>query len=183
MAVAGGVFLTESLRVTHIFQSIGSMDEGLRRRFVWISLIGVLAFAGLQGLLIYLAPGIAPAAPQLGASGSDPHRLTVIGPAILGAILPILVGFAAIPLETLTTATRTVAGILARGILGAIAILFRITGNLAGSITRLLATLYDIIIFPAVWLEDAIGASRGNSPVAHGTAPSISKAVSEPSDS
>lgn len=160
IAVGAGAFLTESLRVTHIFPNIGSMDEGLRRRFVWIFLIVVLVFAGLQSLLIYLAPGISPETPQLGAAGSDPYRLTVIGPAVLGGILPILVGFAAIPLETLTTATRTVAGILARGILGGLAVLFRLTGNLACSITRLLAICYDIIIFPAVWLEDVIGAKH-----------------------
>lgn len=183
IAVAAGVFLTESLRVTHIFPSIGSIDEDLRRRFVWISLTLVLVFAALQSLLIYLAPGTAPQTPQLTVAGSDPHRLAVIGPAVLGAILPVLIGFAAIPLETLAGAARTVTGLLARGILGGLAVLFRLIGNLACSITGLLATCYDIIIFPAVWLEDAIIARRGTSSVAQGAAPSISKAVSESSES
>lgn len=181
ISIGAGAFFTESLRVTHIFPSIGSMDESLRRRFVWVSLTVVLMLACLQSLLIYLAPANAPASTQLGAIGSDPQRLSIIGPAVLGAILPLLIGFTAIPLETMTTATRTVAGIMARGILAALAVLFRLIGNLACSITGLLATLYDIIIFPAVWLEDAIAASRRNSSMAHGAAPPISKVVSEPS--
>ena len=183
-AVAVGVFLMEALRVTHIFPSIGGMDEDLRRRFVWGSATLLLLLAGLQGLMIYLAPGYAASLPQLADGQTPPHLLTTVGPAVFGLLLPIVLGFAAIPLETFATSSRAVGGFLARVVLAVVATGFRLTGSLACAMTRLLAACYDFIIFPAVWFEDALMAGRKlSSDASARTAPAMKQATSESSDS
>ena len=179
-----GVFLMETLRITHIFPSIGSMDEVLRRRFVLVSALLMILLAALQGLLIYLAPGTATPAPELAAPQSPPHWLTTTGPAALGVILPIVLGLVAIPLETFATSARAISGFLARVLLAVVAIAFRLTGSLACAMTKLLMTCYDFIIFPAVWFEDALlGGRKLPSDNSTESAPAIQQAVSETSDS
>lgn len=183
-AVGIGVFLMESLRVTHIFPSVGSMDDDLRRRFVWGSMSLLILFAGLQGLLIYLAPAIAPSIPRLADGQTPPHPLTSIGPAVLGVILPIVLGLVAIPLETFATSARAVGGFLARVMLAGLAIGFRLTGSLAWAMTRLVTTCYDFIIFPAVWIENAVIAGRKlPSAAAAGSASAMKQPAPETSDS
>jgi len=183
-----GVFLTEALGMTHTFPGIGSMDEQLRRWFVWIPLTLLLVFAGLQSLLIYLAPGIGAAALQPADLGSSRHALAVIGPAVLGAVLPLVLSLTAIPLETFAATTRSVSGLLARGILTGLAVFFRLIGSLACAAARLLATCYDIIIFPAIWLEDIVRTGRASSAAAAdpnlpGAQAALQKAASESSES
>ena len=179
-----GVFLTEALRITHIFPSIGSMDEVLRRRFVLGSALLILLLAALQGLLIYLAPVTASPVPELPGAQASHHWLMTIGPAALGVILPVVLGLVAIPLETFATSARAIGGFLARVLLAVVAIGFRLTGSLACAITKLLTTCYDFIIFPAVWFEDAVIAGRKPpSDTSTGSASAMRQAVSESSDS
>jgi hypothetical protein len=180
-AVGTGVFLMDSLRVTAIFPGIGSMEDALRRRFLWGATILLVSLAGFQGLLIYLASGIS--ASQTAASLTASHPLTTIGPVALGVLLPVVLGSAAIPLETFATATRTIAGFLARIILATAAILFRLTGSLACAMTKLLTTCYDLIIFPAVWIENAVMAGRKLPPEASsGSPPAVKQAASDSTD-
>jgi hypothetical protein len=158
------------------------MEEALRRRFLWGAAILLVLLAAFQGLLIYLAPGVA-ASQSTGRLASS-HPLTAIGPAVLGALLPLVLGAAAIPLETFATSTRAVAGFLARIVLAAVAVAFRLTGSLACAMTKLLTTCYDLIIFPAVWIENAITAGRKSPPDAStGSTPAVKQAASESADS
>jgi hypothetical protein len=181
-AVGTGVFLMDALRATTIFPGIGSMEDALRRRFVWGAAVLLVSFAAFQGLLIYLAPGIA--ASQSAGSLASSHPLTTIGPAVLGVLLPLVLGAAAIPLETFAASTRAVAGFLARVVLAAVAVVFRLTGSLACAMTNLLTTCYDLIIFPAVWLENAITAGRKSpSDDSTGATPAVNQAASESADS
>ena len=179
-----GVFLMEALRVTHIFPSIGSMDEVLRRRFVLGSALLMLLLAAFQGLMIYLAPGTATQTYGTAVLPLSSHWLSRIGPTTLGVILPLILGLVAIPLETFATSARAIGGFLARVLLTVVATGFRLTGSLACAMTRLLTTCYDFIIFPAVWIEDAVLSGRklpSDNPT--GSARAMHQAVSESSDS
>jgi hypothetical protein len=103
---------------------------------------------------------------------------------VLGVLLPLVLGAAAIPLETFAASTRAVAGFLARVVLAAVAVVFRLTGSLACAMTNLLTTCYDLIIFPAVWLENAITAGRKSpSDDSTGSTPAVKQAASESADS
>ena len=183
-----GVCLMESLRVTRVFPAFGGMKEVVGRRFAWMSALLLTTLAGLQGLLIYLVPAADAAAARPAAGSPSFGPIHTVMPAVLGVILPVVLILAAIPLETFATTARTVAGFILRAILGLLAVLFRLTGSLAGAVAKLAAACYDIVIFPAVWLEDAVGAGRkpssaGSNRKPAESAPPFKKAASDSSES
>lgn len=146
-----GVFLMESLRVTHLFPIIGSMEDGMRRRFVALSAALLATLAGLVCFFVWSSPA---------GAVDGAQAITRVGPLVLGASLPVVLVFSAIPLESFATSVRTPAGLLAGGLLTLVVVVLRLLGNVAVSCATFLVSCYDIAIFPAVWLEDAIVSGR-----------------------
>jgi hypothetical protein len=72
---------------------------------------------------------------------------------ILGFMLPFVLATMAIPLESFVRSLRTVAGVAAVWALYGLTVLLRLTGNLGYHGGRLAVGLFDLIIFPAIWLE------------------------------
>jgi hypothetical protein len=72
---------------------------------------------------------------------------------VMGFILPFALAFVAIPLESFVHASRTVMGALAAAILGALAFTFRLLGNVARYGGEFFINLYDLAIFPSLWIE------------------------------
>jgi hypothetical protein len=54
-----------------------------------------------------------------------------------------------------------VLGIVAVGALRILAFILRLLGNLGYYVGRLVINLYDLIIFPSIWLEGVITGSKG----------------------
>jgi hypothetical protein len=78
----------------------------------------------------------------------------------MGFILPFALAFVAIPLESFVSSSRTVLGTCATGGLRLFAFILRLIGNIGYYIGRLVVTLYDLIIFPTIWLESVVLGSR-----------------------
>ena len=158
-----GLFLMESLRITRLFPVIGSLDDKMRLRIIWIALLLLAAMAGVESSLVFLRDRMAQ---DMGALGQTLAGVGQAAPAssmiptagriIMGFILPFTLAFAAIALESFVSSFRTVAGIVAAGALRLLAFLLRLIGNLGYYTGRLVINLYDLIIFPSIWLEDVI---------------------------
>jgi hypothetical protein len=83
-------------------------------------------------------------------------NIPTIGQMIMGFILPFILTFVAIPFESFVSSSRTVIGILASWGLRTLAFVFRLFGNIGFYTGRMVVNIYDLIIFPALWLEGVI---------------------------
>jgi hypothetical protein len=83
-------------------------------------------------------------------------NIPTIGQMIMGFILPFILTFVAIPFESFVSSSRTVLGLLAAWGLRILAFLLRLLGNLGFYCGRMVVNVYDLIIFPALWLEGVV---------------------------
>ncbi|MBI5897046.1 MAG: hypothetical protein HZB24_13925 [Desulfobacterales bacterium] len=138
-----GFFVMDALRITRLFSVIGSMEDNKRRAIFWV-LFGFLALlAGVESALALMRDRMA----------ADME----IGQMIMGFILPFILTFVAIPFESFVSSARTVIGILAAWLLRSLAFVLRLIGNLGFYMGRLIVNVYDLFIFPALWVEGVIG--------------------------
>jgi hypothetical protein len=70
--------------------------------------------------------------------------------------------FVAIPLESFVSSSRTILGVIVVGALRFLAYLLRLIGNLGYYSGRFVINLYDMIIFPSIWLEGVLAGSNTN---------------------
>jgi hypothetical protein len=75
---------------------------------------------------------------------------------IMGFILPFALTFVAIPLESFISSARSVLGTMAEGLLRLIAFFLRFSGNIVYYTGKLVTALYDLVIFPPLWLEGVV---------------------------
>ncbi|MDJ0723012.1 MAG: hypothetical protein QNJ04_15355, partial [Desulfobacterales bacterium] len=71
----------------------------------------------------------------------------------MGFILPFALAFVAIPLESFVHAARTVLGSVLAAVLNGLAFAFRLIGNVARYGGEFGVNLYDLAIFPSLWIE------------------------------
>jgi hypothetical protein len=83
-------------------------------------------------------------------------NIPTIGQMTMGFILPFILTFVAIPFESFVSSTRTMLGILTVWGLRFLATLLRVLGNLGFYMGRLVVNVYDLIIFPSLWIEDLL---------------------------
>ena len=155
--IAMGLFLLESLRITHLFPIIGNMDDKMRRRMMFIS-FGILAtLASIEASLAYMRDLLALDHEALqqslvgAAGGTDAvdaqfRWIPSVGQMVMGFILPFALSFIAIPLESFIHSLRTVLGLLAIGFLRTLRVVIRTTGALANHMGKVSINLYDLII-------------------------------------
>ena len=169
--VSMGLFLMESLRITRLFPVIGALNDKLRVRMIWITFGFLFALASVEAGLafmreILMQDELATSA-MLRGDGSDIIAtadfawITTAAQMGMGFILPFALVFVAIPLETFVSSTRTVIGIIASALLRALAFTLRLLGNIARYGGRMVANLYDLIIFGPLWLENSITKKSG----------------------
>ncbi|MBW2437620.1 MAG: hypothetical protein PVH74_03840 [Desulfobacterales bacterium] len=163
-----GLFLMESLRITRLFPIIGAMDDKLRHRMIIITFTLLAILAGVESALAFMRDRIAHDMEVLrqtlaGAEqmGMTPSIIPTVGQMVLGFILPFALAFVAIPLEMFVTSSRTVLGAGAAWLLRMLAFLLRLLGNIGFYAGRFIVNVYDLAIFPAIWLEGIILASKG----------------------
>ena len=162
-----GLFLMESLRITRLFPVIGSMDDKMRRRMIWITLTMLAILAGVESALAFMRDRIASDMEALRQTlagveqeGIATSMIPTIGQMVMGFILPFALAFVAIPLESFISSSRTVLGVLVAGFLRFTAFILRLLGNIGYYCGRLIVNMYDLLIFPTIWLEGIILGSR-----------------------
>jgi hypothetical protein len=158
-----GLFLMESLRITRLFPIIGSMDDKMRHRMIWITFTMLAILAGVESALAFMRDRIASDMEALRQTlagveqeGVAASMIPMIGQMVMGFILPFALAFVAIPLESFISSSRTVLGVLAAGFLRITAFVLRLLGNVGYYLGRFIVNMYDLVIFPTIWLEGVI---------------------------
>ena len=162
-----GLFLMESLRITRLFPIIGSLDDKMRRRMIWMTLSMLAILAGVEAALAFMRDRIASDMEALRQTlagveqeGIAASRIPMIGQMVMGFILPFALAFVAIPLESFIASSRTVLGVIAAGLLRITAFVFRLLGNIGYYCGRFIVNMYDLVIFPTIWLEGLVLGAR-----------------------
>jgi hypothetical protein len=165
LEVIVGIFIMDALGFTRLFSVIGCLDDKKRTCFFWILLVILVTLAGVESSLAYLRDRIAAEEEALRQSlaGIEPviaSSIPTMGQMILGFILPFILATVAIPFEAFISSLRTVLGMTGVWALRTLAFLLRLTGNLAYYLGRLVMKVYDLVIFPALWLETLVHRKR-----------------------
>ena len=169
-----GLFLMETLRITHLFPKIHSLGDQMRTRMMWIAFILLVTLAGIEAALALMRDMLIAdkqallqslAATQA-AAASDGWlaRIPTIGQMLLGFILPFALAFVAIPLESFITSARTVGGAALVAVTRAAAVVLRLAGNFIRQLARVLVTLYDIVIVLPLLVERLVNNGRAVKP-------------------
>ena len=165
--LAIGLFLMEALRITRLFPVIGSLNDKVRIRMVWVFFAILLFFALIEAGLAFMREIMALqrsalTADLLGNAGSAEYEnsgslwITTFAQMGMGFVLPFALMFVAIPLETFVSSLRTVIGLLLVGFLRTISWLLRVVGNFAKFLSSSIVHIYDLIIFIPLWIERVI---------------------------
>jgi hypothetical protein len=168
-----GLFLMESLRITHLFPRISNLNDHTRRRMIWISLVLLVTLAGIEAALALMRDMLiadkqaliqslatAPAA----VSDGWITRIPTAGQMILGFILPFALAFVAIPLESFIHSARTVCGVLAVDFVYVLGFVLRVLGSLVRLASRALLHFYDLLIVLPLVAEQLLKSLRGREP-------------------
>ena len=150
-----GLFLMETLRITHLFPRIHNLGETMRRRMMWASFTLLLILAGIEAALALMRDMLIAdkqallqslAATQAVASDGWLSGIPTAGQMLLGFILPFALAFVAIPLESFINSARTVGGAALVVLARSAAVVLRVAGNFLRQLCKVLITLYDITI-------------------------------------
>ena len=162
-----GLFLMESLRITRLFPIIGAMDDKMRHRMIIITFTLLAILAGVESALAFMRDRIAHDMEALrqtlaGAEqiALNPSMIPTVGQMVMGFILPFALAFVAIPLEMFVSSSRTVLGGLMAWLLRMFAFFLRLLGLVGFYAGRFIVNVYDLVIFPAIWLEGIILGSK-----------------------
>ncbi len=167
--IAMGLFLMESLRITHLFPIIGSMDDSMRKRMIVItfSILAILAtveasLAYMRDLLALDREALTQSLAGTGVVAEAEFRwIPSLGQMIMGFILPFALAFVAIPLESFIHSLRTVLGMIALSVIHALAFSARLIGGTARQLANMLVNLYDLLIMLPLGIERLIASSIG----------------------
>ncbi len=169
--IAMGLFLMESLRITHLFPIIGSMDDKMRKRMLIITFSILAILATVEASLAYmrdllaldreaLTQSLAQTINSAGVVEAEFRWIPSLGQMTMGFILPFALAFVAIPLESFVHSLRTVLGVLAMAILHAVGFLARLIGGVARQASSILISLYDLFIMLPLGIERLINRSN-----------------------
>ncbi|MDH5570625.1 MAG: hypothetical protein OEY89_02605 [Gammaproteobacteria bacterium] len=160
--IAMGLFLMESMRITRLFPVIGALNDKLRVRMIWITFGFLLSLACIEAGLAYMRELLMQDAAATRALLRDDTIevvessylwITTAAQMGLGFILPFVLTFVAIPLESFIHSLRSVIGILVVAFLRSLTWLLRLMGNIAKFSGKMLVNIYDLMIFGPLWLE------------------------------
>lgn len=154
-----GIFLMEALGITNIFPQISSMTLGKRRILLYASILGIFFLASVEAALAVLREHIAEtnaattqalAGKAIASTANDDSKITVIGQATLGFVLPWILAMVAVPLEMLIESSQHVLNKLLILIILIFGYLISILGHLISTLMKTFLHIYDAyIIIPA----------------------------------
>lgn len=155
-----GLFLMEAVGITRLFPVIHLLDDHKRKMIFWIMLSFLFIFASIEASLAYMRDMLASdreALSQLltGVEVAEPplRWIPSLGQMIMGFILPFVLTFVAIPLESFIHSFRTVSGLFIVWLLHMLVVLIRFIANLIFGIGRMLISFYDLVIFMPLKIE------------------------------
>jgi hypothetical protein len=163
-----GMFIMESLRITRLFPTISSMDDKMRRRITWIAFSLLAILAGIESALAFAGDRMARDLGTFGQSMAGVEQslsagmIPAVGQIIMSFIFPFALAFVAIPLESFVASFRTVIGMLVAGALRLFSFVLRLIGNIGYYTGRFVINLYDLLIFPSIWLEGVLAGPKTN---------------------
>ena len=156
-----GLFLMESVGVTRLFPIISMLDDNKRRILAVATFVFLFVFATSESSLAYLRDMLAAdnaALTQLlsGVEVNEPKLSWIpsVGQMVMGFILPFALTFVAIPLESFIHSSRTVIGLILVWLLHLLTFLIRLLANLVRSIGLLLVSIYDLVLFLPLRVEN-----------------------------
>src|SRR5688572_2438506 len=151
-----GLFLMEALRITHLFPRIATLSDHMRRRMMWIALVLLVTLAGVEAALALMRDMLIADKQALIQSLATVQQATLndgwvgkiptAGQMLLGFILPFALAFIAIPVESLIHSSRTVGGVLLAALVSALALTLRVLANVLRRMSKVLITVYDVVI-------------------------------------
>lgn len=159
--IAMGLFLMESLRITHLFPVISSMDDKMRKRMLVITFVILATLAGIEASLAYMRDLLAMDREALTQSlagavevGEAEFRwIPSMGQMVLGFLLPFALAFVAIPLESFIHSLRTVLGMVLVAIMHALVLALRLLGTVIRHTSNIIISLYDLVIMIPLSIE------------------------------
>lgn len=165
LEIAVGLFLMDSLRITRLFPLIHSLDDRLRHWMIWVAFTLLVILAAVESSLAFMRDIIAAdaealrqslAGPDVAAASMGDRWIATVGQMTMGFILPFVLMFVAIPLESFIHSARTVVGAGAVALLRLLAALLRLIGNLFLNGCGMLVRLYDLLVFAPLWIEQRV---------------------------
>ncbi len=168
-----GVFLLEALRITHLFPTIGNMNDQMRKRVMWTALTLLFILAAIESSLALMRDMlIADKAAMLhdlaavvpATSNSLLTRIPMVGQMVMGFVLPFVLAFVAIPLEVVVYSLRTVGGVVMVTFMRGIGFGLRFFAMIMGRIGRILINVYDITIVLPLMVERMVLGLRASVP-------------------
>lgn len=161
LEIAMGIFLMESLRITRMFPIIGTMDDQMRKRMMWITFSLLLILATVESSLAFMRDLLAADREALrqslsGIQAANPEFRWIpsLGQMIMGFVLPFALTFVAIPLESFIHSSRTVIGVTSVGSLRILSVTLRFIGSLFYNLGNMLISIYDLLIFIPLRFEE-----------------------------
>lgn len=170
-----GVFLMESLGMTHLFPKMGSLSAKATRRVLWASAFFLLFLSTVEASLAFmrdymvaqkmsvtqeLITGQHVAAAKKTEDGIG--NIPVVGQMVLGFTLPWALAFIAIPFESFMTSMRTVTGVLLVMLIRGAGFVLRVLSNIIRNGVHLLVSLYDVVIFIPLAIERMVRSATGS---------------------
>ena len=177
--LAMGLFLMESLRVTRLFPVIGALDD---RKRVWIAsgTFGLLLVVAAAESMLGVMQQVLVPVEEAGAA-----TVPLVVHTALSFILPFVLAFVAIPLESLLSSGRIVGGTAVVGALRLVRMLLRLLGTVSQGSMRMLTRIYDLVIFLPLWVERMVfqwlKTRAGRAAPASGSGKASGKAASQAS--
>ena len=170
--IAMGLFLLESLRITHLFPIISSMDDKMRRRMMWVSFAILAILASIESSLAYMRDLLALDREALqqsligvgatsGVVEAQFRWIPSVGQMVMGFILPFALAFIAIPLESFIHSLRIVIGLISVSVLRILRILVRLLGGLSKHFFKLLTHFFDLLIMLPLSVERLVKSQMG----------------------
>ncbi len=164
-----GLFLMESVGVTQLFPVIHLLEDHKRKIIFYIMLSFLFIFAGIEASLAYMRDMLAAdreALSQLltGVEVAEPplRWIPSLGQMIMGFILPFVLTFVAIPLESFIHSFRTVSGLFIVWLLHMMVVAIRFIANVIYGIGKMLLSFYDLVIFIPLKIERSFQKNKNN---------------------
>jgi len=161
--VAMGLFLLESLKITHLFPLISSMDDRMRKRMMIVTLTILTILASIEASLAYMRDllaldreALAQSLAGVAASNAEFRWIPSIGQMVMGFVLPFALAFVAIPLESFIHASRTVIGLGVASGVRVLSYVAKMMGQMAYQAGRIMIHLYDMVIFLPLSIEHVV---------------------------
>ena len=164
-----GLFVMETLRITHLFPLIANMNDRMRHRMLWVAVVFLFVFAGIEAALALMRDMLSADRQALvqslasqKAAAPDPllRLIPTTAQMVLGFFLPFALAFVAIPLESFVYSLRTVGGAFLVMLIRATAFVLRVLGNLVRQLCRVLIGVYDFTIVLPLLVERLVKAAR-----------------------